>query len=155
MAGDGGPITDPISSSSISLDSGTTWDVIVTGEDRDLGFGTYVLPFTTFVTPGVIESVTIAPATVSEWGDLSFTTDEPANTALLVQVLYDNAGSWDPIPDDDLAGNSTGFAVGDTPVDLSGLLVGTYPAIRLRAGLNTTDTSVTPKLLDWQVTYKP
>lgn len=139
-----------------SADSGSTWSIL-NGADRDIGFAIRVQPLTSYNSPGGVESITISPATVSEWGELSFTTDEPTNTAIVVRVLYDSGGgTWVPIPDVDLAGNtSTGFAIGDVPVDLSGLIVGTYSALRLRAELSTTDTSVTPKLFDWQVTYRP
>jgi hypothetical protein len=140
----------------ISTDSGGTWNPVQTGQNADISFQALVQPFSTFNTPGTIESVTISPTTVSEWGELSFTTDEPANTSIVVHVLYDSGGgTWVAIPDVDLGGNGTGFAVGDTPVDISALNPATYPAIRLQAELATTDTAVTPELLDWQVTYKP
>ena len=140
----------------ISTDSGGTWGLLG-GADRDIGFGIYVYPFSTFVTPGTLESVTISPTPVSEWGDVSWNADRPTNTEVIVQLLYDNGGSWDPIPDGDLPGNSAGFNT--SPIDLSSsgfnLSATTYPAIRLRGVLSTSDNQVTPWLYDWRITYKP
>jgi hypothetical protein len=136
----------------ISTDSGGTWSPVETGEDADIRFRAAVQPFNTFNSPGVIESVTISPSPLSQWVSLSWNADTPTNTAVAIQVLYDNAGSWDPIPDGDLAGNGAGFDT--SPVDISGLSVLTYPAIRLRAWM-TSDTTATPRLFDWQVAYKP
>ncbi len=136
----------------VSTDSGSNWSTL--DPNRDLGFGIRVEPFNTFNAPGTVESVDILPASVSEWTRVAWNAAVPALTSVTIQVLYDSGGgNWVLIPDVDLANNSTGFTT--SPVDLTGLSVVTYPGIRLRATLDTSDNTITPRLLDWQVVYKP
>jgi hypothetical protein len=137
----------------VSTDSGGNWSPVETGQDSDIRFHIYVAPFSSYAADGTVQSVTISPTPLSEWVRVSWNDDtNPPTTDIKIQVLYDNAGSWDPIPDGDLAGNGAGFDT--SPVDISGLSVLTYPAIRLRAWM-TSDTTATPRLFDWQVAYKP
>ncbi|MFH1289638.1 MAG: Ig-like domain-containing protein [Patescibacteria group bacterium] len=96
-------------------------------------------------------STTIQPGSLDNWQDFSWDDNEPTGASATHYILYNNAGSWDLIPDNDLSGNSSGFGI--SPVDLSGLDIGTYDQIRLKAEFTTSDFSQIPYINDWQVTY--
>ncbi|NOY35417.1 MAG: hypothetical protein GXP44_00605 [bacterium] len=85
------------------------------------------------------------------WKEFSWNDSAPANTAIKYQVLYNSGSDWIPIPDGDLPGNESGFE--NSPVDLSGLSVSAYPALRLRADLETGNANMTPSLLDWKISW--
>ncbi len=75
-----------------------------------------------------------------------------------LQIQYLSGGSWNPVPDDDLPGNSTFFFQLDTffcNIDLSGLDTTTYDTLRLKAKFRAYTTSPTirsassPALMMW------
>jgi hypothetical protein len=142
-----------------STDAGVNWVDALPGypaaDERDLGFLIRVTPPTAFNTPAVVESVTISPSPISEWGSMSWNADIPASATATVQVLYDNLGTWEPILNADLPGNEAGFTDPSVVVDLSTLTdLGKYGAIRLRATL-TTSILESARVFDWRVTYRP
>jgi len=51
-----------------------------------------------------------------------------------------------------LSGNSAGFT--DGPVDISSISTTTYPELRLRAALSTTDPDATPSVDSWSIAYE-
>ena len=83
-------------------------------------------------------------------GLLSFNDTEPANTDIKYQIEYKNGANWTLIPDADLPGNSVGFD--DSSVDISSI-ISDYGQIRLKAVLSTSDSSISPSIHDWDVTY--
>jgi len=91
---------------------------------------------------GAYLSAGISPpsGTLSQWNVLTFTRTAPGSTTFTVDVL-----------------NEAGTVVLLTNVgsggSLSSLNPVTYPIIRLRANFGTTDTTVTPTLSDWLVSY--
>ncbi len=99
---------------------------------------------------GFVQSTFIAPATVDAWHEVAYSTDVPTDTEIKVSV-YHNSASPVPVPDSDLPGNSAGFTT--SPIDISGLDPAVYPELALAATLNTTDTSITPEVLDWEMVY--
>ncbi len=101
---------------------------------------------------GSLISATITPANLIEWADLDFQDQEPVPSEIKYQVLYNDGANWVLIPDFDLSGNSAGF--GSSPVDLSGLSIISYPAIRIKALLSTLDPNNAPELNSWQVSWK-
>lgn len=81
------------------------------------------------------------------WNNFYFSDSEPANTSIVYQILfYDSFGGiWDVVP---------GFgAITESPVDLSGLDIATYPKLKIRGDFTTTDTDFSPLLEDWQITW--
>ncbi|MFC1801943.1 carboxypeptidase-like regulatory domain-containing protein [Patescibacteria group bacterium] len=116
-------------------------EVVILEEDFETGY-----PFS-----GEIHSVDIDPEYLYQWLDFSWNDEEPVNTNILYRVYFDNSTSFILISDLDLAGNSSGFD--NSPIDLSGLDVNNYPAIRVAGFLSTTDVSSTPSILDWEVGY--
>ena len=107
-----------------------------------------------YLSSGYLISTTISPdpEKLLSWKEFSFTDTELSGTDLKYQILYFDGASWVLIPDADLAGNSIGFDV--SPVDISGVPKGKYPEIRLKANFSTLNSSVTPVLYDWTVTWK-
>ncbi len=87
------------------------------------------------------------------WGDINFSTTEPFGTDVQVRVKYSNVGTCDAyIPDIALAGNSTGFDVTDSPIDLVAVSTTTYDQICLEATLTTLgDDSAT--LEEWTLAW--
>jgi hypothetical protein len=73
------------------------------------------------------------------WGTLSFTKTTPANTTLTVDVL--NGANGSVIQSNVSTGSN--LALSTT----------TYPSIKLRANLGSTDPAATPLLSDWSLTY--
>ncbi len=107
-----------------------------------------------FVNPrylsGTAVSATVSPEIYGKWRQLSFTVTNTSNTSVKVQV-YKNDGTT-LVPDADLPGNSTGFS--SSPVNLSAIpYSATGGELRLKATLSTTNTSETPQLQDWTVTW--
>jgi hypothetical protein len=96
---------------------------------------------------GELVSVAIAPEEIGRWKEVSFAHTKPANTDIRYR-LYDSAYNW--IPDSALAGNSSGFTT--SPIDISGLATSTYSQLRIGAVLSG-DTTATPSIEDWEVTY--
>ncbi|KXK00212.1 MAG: hypothetical protein UZ19_OD1000127 [Parcubacteria bacterium OLB19] len=87
------------------------------------------------------------------WGDVSFSTTEPLGTDVKVSVLYSSTTACDTlVPDGVLSGNSTGFDVSDTPIDLTGLSTSTYNQICLEATI-TTVGSQSASLDDWTLSW--
>ena len=72
------------------------------------------------------------------WGDFSFSTTEPFGTDVKVRVRYSNVGICDAyVPDIALAGNSAGFDVASSSVNLVSMSTTTYDQICLEATLTT------------------
>lgn len=95
-----------------------------------------------FAPAGSVTSGVIAPANSTGWSLLKFSKVTPTGTTLTVDVL-DSAGAMLVA---DVASNT----------NLSALpSVAGRTSIRLRANLATTNTSVTPELLDWSVSWLP
>ena len=99
-------------------------------------------------TDGNATSVTITPASLDRWDTITWTAQVAAGQAITVQVL-DSSNAL--IPDGDLPGNSSGFS--SSPVDISGLSVSSYPALRLRAWFSSDSVTTTPSLDDWAVDW--
>ncbi len=97
-------------------------------------------------------SIPEAPGVLMSWSDVVWDATTPVNTGLVIQV-YEVTGTstYALVPDGDLPGNSTGFTV--SPVDISGLNVGTYSALALGATLTSTDVNATPTVDDWSLNY--
>jgi hypothetical protein len=66
-------------------------------------------------------------------------------------VYYFDGSDFALIPEDDLPGNSEGFSA--SPVDLSLLPAGSYEELQVGVFFTSTDVSVTPALLSWEVSY--
>ncbi len=85
------------------------------------------------------------------WGEFSWNDNEPASTTIKYQVMHYQGSGLEPVPDSDLPGNEAGFE--NSPIDLTGLSTSTYPTLRLMADFSTDNTSSTPALLDWKITW--
>ena len=89
----------------------------------------------------------------STWGEASFSTTE-TNGDVKLRVYYTVTTACDTIvPNGTLSGNSSGFDVSASPVNIAGLtpVASTYNRICLQATL--TDSGGTPFLNDWTVTW--
>jgi len=108
-----------------------------------------------YQTSGYLISTTIAPGSLASWSYLNWTDDEPSNTDIKYQILYDSGDNWIPIPDEDLTvngiPNSTGFD--EPPVDISDLDTTQYNHLRLKAILSTENTDTTPSLDEWSLSW--
>lgn len=103
--------------------------------------GTVVTPFVDF------ESVPNQPS----WGEISWLTTEPTGTDVLLQVAYGTTCA-SLVPDVDLAGNSSGFAVTASPLDISSLSKTTYDRLCLKATLSSTNENI-PSLNEWTLSW--
>ncbi len=92
-------------------------------------------------------STTTAPAYLARWTSASSTISAPVGTTALVSVA-DATGTL--LPDAVLAGNSAGFS---GAINLSGVSTTTYPALKLKASLTSTDPNATPSIADWKLGY--
>lgn len=98
---------------------------------------------------GVVHSTPISAAYLHGWDELTWNDSTPAGTEIVYRVY--NSAVEAPVPDSMLPGNSGGFT--SSPIDLSNIATSTYPSIALVAEFSTSDTSVTPEMEDWSVTY--
>jgi hypothetical protein len=99
----------------------------------------YVATSAGYAPSGMIVSPTMEPADLDSWGALTFNKNTPASTTLTIDVLS-GAGSV-------LATNVT------SGTSLAGLGI-TASSLKLRGNLTTSNTSVTPALHDWTVTWQ-
>jgi hypothetical protein len=87
------------------------------------------------------------------WGDITFSTTEPFGTDVKVRVRYTATTTCDSyIPNGALSGNSGGFDVSQSPIDLTGLSTTTYSQICLEATL-TTQGSASASLDEWTLSW--
>ena len=97
---------------------------------------------------GSLIATTTTHEFLHEWQSASWNNDTPAGTEVKYHI-YNSLGEL--VPNSALPNNSFGFT--NSPIDLSSISTTTYPAIALGAELNTTSTSTTPAILDWQIAY--
>jgi prepilin-type N-terminal cleavage/methylation domain-containing protein len=101
---------------------------------------------------GFAVSKPIAPPDLLSWDSFTFSDSRPSSTNISYQILYSTDGiSWNLVPDQDLIGNDAGFTV--SPVDLSVLDKNIYPQLEIKGALASTDPSMTPSILNWQVIW--
>ena len=101
---------------------------------------------------GYVYSLDLSHSYLNKWQEFSWNDTEPVGTDIKYRVYYyDGTNQLVQIPEVDLPGNSTGFDT--SPVDISGLDISTYPSIKIAAFLSTSDTSRTPYISDWKVSY--
>jgi hypothetical protein len=101
---------------------------------------------------GDADSETIVSTNLAEWLLLTFSATTPADTSARVQVLCEESGVFVPVPDTLLSGNSAGFS--HSPIRLDTLAMTSCPQIRLRALLATSNTTRTPEIQSWRITYE-
>ncbi|HDL74781.1 MAG TPA: carboxypeptidase regulatory-like domain-containing protein [bacterium] len=104
-----------------------------------------------YFSSGYLISTEITPVNITTWEKLSWTDSKPLNTELIYQILYFDEQNWILIPNIDLPGNLSGFT--SSPLDLSELNASTYPQLKIKASFSTSDTSFSPTLYDWQVSW--
>jgi hypothetical protein len=88
------------------------------------------------------------------WGDLYFSTTESVGTDVKVRVYYTSTTTCDLlIPNAALSGNSSGFDVTASPINLNALSTTTYDQICLEATLSQ-NAAESPTLNDWRLTWE-
>lgn len=136
----------------IFLDDFSSAALLATTSSTTVASGNLVLagggPYTS---TGTAQSTSTRPSTITAWHRADFTATGSPATAVGVQVLYKNSGVFNPIPDEDLPGNSTGFTA--SPIDLTDLDEATYDELALSGQLSTTDPDETPEVSQWSITY--
>jgi hypothetical protein len=96
---------------------------------------------------------TLVPSQLT-WGEILWNTTEPTGTDVEVQVLYETGGTCTTlVPDVDLPGNSGGFQLSASPLNISSLSTSTYDGLCLRATLSSTNTNL-PTLNEWTLSWE-
>lgn len=91
----------------------------------------------------------------NKWGEVVWNTTEPSNTDIKMHIAYDSgSGCTTPIPDLALSGNSSGFDISESPLDISGISTTTYATLCLVADFSSGGIN-SPALNDWSVTWEP
>jgi len=93
-----------------------------------------------YLTPGTYVSEVISDTGLSQWGVFTATYNTPTNTQITFDVL-DNSDVW-----------ITSVVSGDD-LDAKGVDATTYPEIKLKATLTSSDPLTTSMLSDWTVSY--
>ncbi len=104
-----------------------------------------------YLSPGYLLSLPVEPTNLINWDKLSFNDNQPTDTEIRYHLFYATSSSWWLVPDTDLTGNSSGFLTG--PVDLSDLSAGSYPKLKIKADLSTSNTSTSPAIFDWNLSW--
>lgn len=104
-----------------------------------------------YISSGYLVSTEISPAQLVNWDKLSWSDSEPTDTNIKYQLFYLEEENWILIPDQDLTNNSLGFE--ESPVDISGLALEQYSALKTKGNLSTEDLTKTPSLSWWSITY--
>ncbi|MBY0310038.1 DUF2341 domain-containing protein [Patescibacteria group bacterium] len=87
------------------------------------------------------------------WGDITFSTSEPFGTDVKLRLRYTASTTCDTyVPNGALSGNSAGFDVTQSPINLTGLSTTTFSQICLEATL-TTQGSESASLEDWILSW--
>ena len=143
--------------------NGTIWSTIQTLENTtSVGAAPFRQPIDISAqvyspSQGTVTSKPITFTTVAgrpTWGEVTWGTTEPNGTDVKLQILYATTSVCNVlIPNGALAGNSTGFDVSSTPLDLTSLSTTTYSSICLRATLTSGNAS-TPTLNDWTLSWE-
>lgn len=92
--------------------------------------------------------ITATSITSARWDKFTFNDDTTFGN-ITYRVYYDNNGTPERVPNEDLPGNSGGFTT--SPVDLSSLSTAEYPVLYL--GADMLYSNGTPELLDWGITF--
>ncbi len=122
----------------------TSSDITVSGGVSLLGTpGTYPAS-------GSLQTIFVSPATLYSWTQINSNVTLPPGTSVRVFVYHDSLVPQ-LVPDSDLPGNSSGFTT--NPIDLSGLDPIDYPELAFGAFLETSDTNVTPEIIEWELSY--
>lgn len=93
----------------------------------------------------------VRPATLERWEVVTVVTELPADTSVTTR-FYTGTTSPTLVPDTDLPGNAAGFS--ERIIDLRELPVATYPALVVGLTLETTNTAVTPRVLESAFYYR-
>ena len=104
-----------------------------------------------YLVSGHFFSIPIEPTDLINWAELSWDDNQPEQTKATYQLFYSTNTSWWLIPDADLIGNEAGLE--SEPIDLSGLSVADYPKLKIKGSLSTNNTSTTPLIYDWTVSW--
>lgn len=108
-----------------------------------------------YYSSGEAISEAIVPTSLNHWSRANWNAVATTSTQIRISLLYATSSSWELIPDSDLTlggiKNSDGFMNG--PIDISDLDKNKYPSLKLKASFATSDNSLTPSLLDWQITW--
>lgn len=109
-------------------------------------------------TLGVYESsgvayIDVRPPSVSQWQAARVGVDLPVDTTHRVRFYTGTStGTYTPIPESELTGNTAGFV--ETVIDLTSLDPLAYPEIVAGISLETSDTSVTPEIKEFHLAYR-
>lgn len=106
---------------------------------------------TEYVSAGYLLSTPAIPENPINWDKFSWTDNEPPETEIKYQFFYNSEENWVLVPDGDLANNSVGFD--SSPVDLAALSTTTYAQLKVKGNLSTNNTSTSPVLFDWSVSW--
>ena len=104
-----------------------------------------------YLSSGYLLSIPIIPESIINWHEFIWDDSQPNETSINYQVFYATNTVWWLIPDNDLANNSTGLE--SSPVDLSALSIIDYPKLKIKGNLATNNTSTTPILFDWSLSW--
>ena len=116
-----------------------------------VGLATTTATTTEYVSVGYLLSTSIIPTNPTSWDEFSWTDIEPLETEIKYQLFYASGTDWLLIPESDLTGNQTGFD--SSPVDLAALSTITYAQLKVKGNLATNNTSTSPTLFDWSVSW--
>ncbi len=90
------------------------------------------------------------------WGEVAWDVTEPSGSDTTLKVYYATSSTSTcstPVPNGTLAGNSTGFDVSASPLDISGLSTSTYNRICLVMNFSQGSSLTSPTLNDWAVRW--
>lgn len=104
-----------------------------------------------YFSSGYLLSTPIIPESIINWHEFIWDDSQPSETSINYQVFYATNTAWWLIPDNDLANNSTGLE--SSPVDLSALSIIDYPKLEIKGNLATNNTSTTPILFNWSLSW--
>lgn len=125
---------------------------IATTSNVSVSGGTARLIGPPYGTTGFMLSTDISTSLLKSWDAMQWSDVTPASTDILYSLYTMEGGVPTLIPDGALPGNSSGFS--SSTVDISGLSTSTYPSVRIGATFTSTDSSATPSIDSWGVTYK-
>ena len=104
-----------------------------------------------YVFDGTAYATTTAPSSFTNWDELTWSANAPADTTYRMHISAESNGTYTLVSDTDLPGNSAGFTT--SPVDLSNLSAAMYPRLAPHVSLTTSDASSTPSVDEWHVHY--
>ena len=105
-----------------------------------------------YAASGQAKLIALSPSPLKEWGAVTIAAATPTNTQYKVQLFTMSSSSYSLIPESDIPGNAAGFS--GPLIDISSIDAGSFPSIVVGITMQTSNTSVSPRIDEIGIYYR-